>query len=89
MSNKIGRMPTAEIVGGPWRPLQARKRRAVIDNILAGEDSRTKCDLIDRLIRSLGYTPLEFTELSLQVLEDRMGIRSTKWQRIEDERKRA
>ena len=87
-AGKIARMPMAEVVQGPWRPLQARKRRAVIDGIIEGCDHRSKCELIDRLIGSLGYTPLEFAELSMDILERRMGFRSTKWTRVETQEMR-
>jgi phosphopantetheine adenylyltransferase len=84
---KLGRLPTAEIVAWPGRPLQARKRRAVVEAIVAGDDTLEKFELIERLIKSVGMTPLEFSELSLQVIEEGWGIRSTKYQRIEDRRR--
>jgi hypothetical protein len=87
---KIGRMPTAEIVVwcGPPK-LEPRKRRAIIDALIAQEDREEKFGLIERILGTIGLTPLDFAELCLEVLEDRMGVRSTKYQRIEDERRRA
>jgi hypothetical protein len=87
---KLGRRATAEVVEGPWRRrLRTGNGMALVDAIVAGQDSLTKFELIERLIASQGMTPLEFAEDLLWVLENR-GLRSKMYQRVDqDGRKRA
>ena len=85
---KIGRMPTAEIVEWPRRPLESRKRKAVLDAIITEENDIGKYELIERTLGSLRLGWVEFAELVLLVMEENYGLRSKKWHRV-DERKRA
>ena len=76
------KMPTAEVVEGPWRRIEDRRRGAIIDRILADEDQIGKFNLIERTLASLNLAPVQFAELVLDVME-RNGQRPTRWQRIE------
>ena len=87
MSNeRVGRMPTAEIVEWPAGRIGDRKRQAIIDRILADEDQIGKFNIIERTLASVNLAPVQFAELVLDVME-RNGQRPTRWQRIEPPRR--
>jgi hypothetical protein len=82
---KIARMPMAEVVEGPWRGLELRKRRAIIDSLWrAEEDPDERYELIQRILKSMDHSNLfTFAELALSVGEEKYGYRPTMWRRIE------
>jgi hypothetical protein len=87
-NGKIARMPTGEVVVGPWRRLEERKRRAIIDSLWAQErDDNEKYELIKRILGSMGWELFDFAELTLVVAEENFGFRPTIWRRIEEEPK--
>jgi hypothetical protein len=83
MNEKVGRMPMAEVLEGPWGRLAERKRLAQFDALVADEGRMERIGLIERILWSMDLTPLQFAELILDVLHDRMGQQPTRWQRID------
>ena len=79
---KIGRMPCGEVVGGPWHSLELRKRMAIIDSLWLEEDSEERFNLIERILRSVDLTYVQFAELVLDVGQER-GEYPTRYRRIE------
>jgi hypothetical protein len=82
-------MPTAEVVGWPRRMnLELRKRRAIVDSLWRGEDERERFNLIERILKSVNLTHVEFAELVLDVGQDTFGMRPTRYRRIEPQQDR-
>jgi hypothetical protein len=82
MNEKVGRMPTAEVLEGPWLRLPQRKRLALFDALLAQESSEERYELILRILEVERVDLVCFGSAVLELCE-MQGKRSDVWQRIQ------
>ena len=76
---KIAKMPMAEVVQGPWRRLEERKRLAMF-NALVREWEGREGELIEQIVIVMGIDIRMLGEACLDVAEQ-LGLHSHDWQR--------